>query len=47
MIYSDGTRFEGLFQNNLYEGYGKLYRSDGSISCSGNYREGKLFGWIF
>ena len=43
MIYLDGTRFEGIFQDDLYEGLGILYRSDGSISSSGNYKKGNLF----
>lgn len=29
--YPDGTAYEGLWDNNLYNGRGKLYRANGDV----------------
>ena len=41
-IYTDGARYTGEFVDNQRDGFGVLYRSDGSVNRSGRWTKGFL-----
>ena len=39
------NKYIGSYKNGKYDGYGKLYRSDGSLEYSGEFFQGHKIGY--
>lgn len=44
LIWSDGSRYEGAFKNNYFQGFGRLTKADGDF-YEGNWLKDKAHGY--